>query len=378
MSMSTPWCTEPFNVLEDKVWGDWGLCCRSAPLPYSGKDVSPLEHFNSDLMKEIRRDMLMHNITPNIKKYCHKCIKHEANGVNSMRQGRLTMPRPDKAIQSAVINDGEIKEFEFRSVEIKFFGNLCNLQCKMCGPAYSSSIAATQKKTGEYDGPVHVNAFADLSNDSKVQFYKDLAQVLPHTNILKFTGGEPLMNKGVQEMIQWIVDNGFHTHLQLKLITNGTKVNDELLELCSKFKWFGICVSLDGVWEINDYQRLGADFFQIHNNIPLLRKYADSIVAYCCVTAINVSSLDELVEYCNSVRNFNLDMSSIVLSPSHLQLKVLPIQYRNELIKKYSAPQYKHIVKALEDPEWDEDLWLKFLKLNHEIVNLLPGLKKYV
>ena len=71
-------------------------------------------------------------------------------------------------------------------------------------------------------------------------------------------------------------------------------------------------------------------------------------------------------------------LSSIVLSPSHLQLKVLPIEYRNELIKKYSAPQYKHIVKALEDPEWDEDLWLKFLKLNPEIVDLLPGLKKYV
>ena len=377
MSMSTPWCTEPFNVVENKVWGAWGLCCRSAPLPYSAKDVSPLEHFNSDLMKEIRRDMLVHNITPNIEKYCHKCIKHEANGVNSMRQGRLAMPRPDKAIQSAVINDGEIKEFEFRSVEIKFFGNLCNLQCKMCGPAYSSSIAATQKKTGEYDGPVHVNAFADLSNDSKVQFYKDLADILPHTDILKFTGGEPMMNKGVVEMVEWIVDNKYHTGLTLKLITNGTQVNEKLLTLGAGFKSFVIAVSIDGVWDVNDYQRTGSDFLAVHNNITEFRHYADGVVSYACVTAINVSSLDELVVY-TKLRGLTIDLSSIALYPDYLDLRVLPIEYRNELAVKYHAPQYEHVVKALKDPEWNRDLWNKFIQKNPDIGSIVPGLRKYL
>ena len=378
--MKKPWCTEPFNVMEDKVWGDWGLCCRSAPLPYNGKDVSPLEHFNSDLMKQIRRDMIDHNMSDNIKKYCHKCIKHEESGIHSMRQNRmLTDKYPWKPIISANENDGEIKDFDFRSVEIKFFGNLCNLQCKMCGPLYSSSIAAAQKKTGEYDGPVHINAFADLNTAEKQQFYADLAQILPYTEVLKFTGGEPMMNKGVQDMVQWIVDNNFHHNLLLKIITNGTKVNQELLALGSQFQRFVIALSIDGMWEVNDYQRTGADFSEINNNINEFKLAAGEhgVIIYSATTAINVSSLDELIVYAK-MRDLDVDMSSIVLSPSHMQIKVLPLKYRKKLIEKYSNPIYRHIVKALEDPEWDETLWKKFTKLNPEIGDLIPALKEYI
>lgn len=383
--MKTPWCTEPFNVIENKVWGNWGLCCRSAPLPYSGKDVSPLEHFNSDLMKEIRRDMIDHNITDNIKKYCHKCLEHESNNVRSMRQDRQGVSLrqggqlPTRAIQSAIDNDGEIKDFEFRSVEIKFFGNLCNLQCKMCGPAYSSSIAAAQKKQGIYDGPVHINVFANLADDTKAQFYKDLEQILPHTTMLKFTGGEPMMNRGVVEMIQWIVDRGYNTGLTINIITNGTQVNHELLELGSKFKRFIIALSIDGMWEVNDYQRVGADFSEINDNISIFKQYAGerNIIIYAAITAITVSSLEELVVYAK-MRKLDINLSSFVLTPRYLQVKVLPIEYRNDLIKKYGNPVYKHIVKALQDPEWDEDLWKLFLKNNPEIGSIVPELRKYI
>ena len=250
-----PWCTEPFNVIENKVWGNWGLCCRSAPLPYSAKDVAPLDHFNSDIMKQIRVDMLNHHISDDIKKYCHKCINHESNNITSMRQTRLHNEFPIKAIQSAIDNSGEIKDFQFRSIEIKFFGNLCNLKCRMCGPEYSSSIAAEQKKAGIYKGPTHINAYADMQD--KDQFYKDLDVILPHTEIIKFTGGEPMMNKDIQTMIQYTVDRGYNKHLTLKIITNGTHVNQTLLNLGKRFKSFWIEVTLDEMFDINDNQRVG-------------------------------------------------------------------------------------------------------------------------
>jgi MoaA/NifB/PqqE/SkfB family radical SAM enzyme len=384
--MKKPWCTEPFNTIENAVWGQWGLCCRSTRLPYNAKDVSPLEHFNSDTMKQVRRDMLEHKMSDDIQRLCQKCIKHEADGNISMRQDRLKYDQtPYRSIQSAIDNDGEIKDFAFRSVEIKFFGNLCNLQCKMCGPTYSSSIAATQKKDGTYDGPVHVNVFADMQTSDQEKLYKDLEQIIPNTHQIKFTGGEPMMNKGIEQMVQWIVDKGYNKSTQITIITNGTKVNHNLLELCSKFKRFLIRLSLDGVWDINDYQRVGADFNDINNNISEYKRYANSICIDCTVTAISVNGLAELGTYAQ-MKELAINFSSIALHPDYLQIKVLPIPYRNKLIEKYSNPAFnavvfmkpEEVIIALEDPEWNQDLWEMFLEKNPDIVDVIPELKEYI
>lgn len=376
--MKKPWCTEPFNVIENAIWGQYGLCCRSNRLPYSAKDVSPLEHFNSDTMKQVRRDMLEHKMSDDIKQLCSKCIKHEADDNFSMRQDRLKYSHNISytPIQSAIENNGEIKDFAFRSVEIKFFGNLCNLQCKMCGPSYSSSIAAAQKKDGTYDGPVYVNAFADMQTKDKEQLYKDLEQIIPNTHQIKFTGGEPMMNKGIEDMVQWIVDKGYNSTTTITIITNGTKINHNLLELCSKFKQFIIRLSIDGVWDINDYQRVGADFSVINDNVTEYRKYAD-ICIDCTITAITVSGLDELMVYAQ-MKELGINLSSVVLHPDYLQIKVLPIPYRNKLLEKYTNPNYKEVIRALKDPEWDEDLWNVFLKKNPDIVDVVPDLKEYI
>jgi uncharacterized radical SAM superfamily Fe-S cluster-containing enzyme len=387
--MKKPWCTEPFNVIENAVWGQWGLCCRSNRLPYSAKDVPALEHFNSDIMKQVRRDMLEHKMSDDIKQLCSKCIKHEANGNISMRQDRLKYSHniPYTPIQSAIENNGEIKDFAFRSVEIKFFGNLCNLQCKMCGPTYSSSIAAAQKKDGTYDGPVYVNAFADMQTKDKEQLYRDLEQIIPNTHQIKFTGGEPMMNKGIEDMVQWIVDKGYNSTITITIITNGTKLNYNLLELCSKFQRFIIRLSLDGVWDVNDYQRVGADFFVINNNVSEFKKYAGTgnICIDCTVTAITVSGLDELAAYAQ-MKELDINFSSVALHPDYLQIKVLPIPYRNKLIEKYTNPALhavvilppEEVIMALKDPEWDEDLWKMFLKKNPDIGDVVPQLKEYI
>ena len=84
-----PWCTEPFITLENKVWGNWGLCCRSKPLPYSAKDVSPLDHFNGNTMKRIRMDMKSNNITDEIKTYCEKCNFKPENTTNESESVRI-------------------------------------------------------------------------------------------------------------------------------------------------------------------------------------------------------------------------------------------------------------------------------------------------
>ena len=359
-----PWCVEPFTTLESKVWGDWGLCCRSKPLPYNARDVTPLEHFNGDSMNRIRKDMINHNITDEIKHLCAKCMEHERNGVESRREGMMRVPVPDTN------SDGSITNFKFRSIEIKFFGNLCNLKCRMCGPLYSSSIAAEQKKSGQWNGPVHHNTWNEYTAQNKSRFYEDMAEVLPHTREVKFTGGEPMMNKGILDFVEWMVVSGHASNLQLRIITNGTVINEDFLNFAKHFEQFHATISVDGVFDVDEYQRVGTRFEIVHKNIQLFKKYG-SISLTTAITAINVSTLHEIQDYADSI-NIHLDLSSIVLTPEYLQVKVLPPWHRAMLLNKYS---YNDVVtNALKDPEWPEDQWALFKEKCSDIFEVIPEL----
>lgn len=350
-----PWCTEPFITLENKVYGPWGLCCRSKPLPY-GPEVSPLEHFNGETMQRIRKDMLEHNITDEIKHLCQKCIQHEELGITSRRQQKLNIPIP--------------KKLEYYTVEVKSFGNLCNLRCKMCSGIYSSSIAAEEKKRGEWEGETVYNGF-DKTNKEK--FYSDMRQILPHTKMVKFTGGEPTMNKGIEEFIQWIVDKGYSKNLDLKIITNGTKKNNNLLKLSRQFRNFIIGVSVDGTWEIDEYQRVGTKFEDVVDNIKTYRSYGN-VVIQSVITALNVGNVPDLVAL-SATLGVPVDLSSIVLTPKHMQIEALPISYRKHLLSTYDYP--KEIRTALESEYWDEDGWNTLLEKNSDIFSYIPTLKDF-
>jgi MoaA/NifB/PqqE/SkfB family radical SAM enzyme len=309
-------------------------------------------------MQRIRKNMLEHNITDEIKHLCQKCIQHEELGITSRRQQKLKLDIP--------IPTG----YDFYSVEVKFFGNLCNLKCKMCTGMYSSSIAAEEKRLGNWEGPTVYNGF---EKTNKEKFYSDMEQILPYTRMIKFTGGEPTMNKGIVEFIQWIVNKGYSEHLVLKIITNGTKKNKKLLKLSKKFKSFIIGVSVDGTWDIDEYQRIGTNFYNVIQNIIDYKQYGN-IIIHSLITALNVGNIPDLVALATSLK-VPIDLSSIILWPSHMKIEVLPILYRKKLLSSYNYP--KEIRRALESEYWDQQGWEKLLRLNPDIFDVIPELRGF-
>lgn len=365
-----PWCLEPFTTLESKVYGPWGLCCRSKPLPYTPKTHSPLEHFNSPTMQRIRKNMLEHNITDEIKNLCQKCVMHEKVGIVSRREQKRETPLSSVNWEVLIEDDA----LRFETVEVKLFGNLCNLKCKMCDPIYSSSIAAERRKNGEWTGPVHFDMWKEFDGEDTLMFYEDMKKILPNTLYLKFTGGEPMMNSGIVDFLEWCYANGYSDDITLEIITNGTRINNDLLNYAKNFHSFHATVSMDGIFDVNDYQREGSEFETIDQNIEVLREYG-MVSINAAITALNVTNLDELEMYAR-VKGVALDMTSIVTSPSYLQVNVLPPKYRQMLLdtQKYQF----NVSVALQDPEWNEDLFTILLKKHPEILSLLPELEDYV
>lgn len=95
---------------------------------------------------------------------------------------------------------------------------------------------------------------------------------------MRFAGGEPTMNK---EIVVFVADQmrkrftNDKIRIELKLITNGTLLGPEWIELLKTYS-ISFCISLDGVREWNDktrpYTNGAGSFDQIHKNLEMCLK----------------------------------------------------------------------------------------------------------
>ena len=348
-------CTEVYTSIESRPAGTWGFCCRAKDLPYDVFNTSIAEHYNSDLMKQVRTEMLSSGSIDNkpvMQKYCETCIITEKAGLRSLRTDRSPVIKsllPDNeilreglvaAVDSALANDGyvDISKAGIYLIELKSYGNLCNLKCLMCDELASSSIAAEMKKHKEIglDGKLIQNTVHNVFEKSdKQKFFDDLRVLLPRTFSIKFTGGEPLMMPSVLEVMRFVVNEGYAKDLQMSTITNGTVINEEFIELTKHFKTNRIIFSFEGTEGLDEYMRKGTVFSEkikniqyIMNNVPRGIFHINTVIQ-----ALNVGYMDDL--YLFGAKH-NLFVHEIVLTkPSYLSVQVLPKAIKEMYYEKY-------------------------------------------
>ena len=83
----------PFTGLATREDGAIKVCCRSLPIG-NIKDMSLEEAWNSDAMKEVRRQVL-NGERPAV---CQPCFDLEDQGVQSLRQRHITDSSPESRI----------------------------------------------------------------------------------------------------------------------------------------------------------------------------------------------------------------------------------------------------------------------------------------
>lgn len=142
--MTDKFCIMPWKHLTVGTEGSYKLCCvaRNA-MTEGGAPMSvyhhSLEHaWNSQYMRDIRRAMLSGKAVPD----CEACYKNEASSGQSYRTtvAASMMNQPIEQVRAeAIANDYRVHaDPKFLKLEL---GNLCNLQCRMCGSLLSSQIA---------------------------------------------------------------------------------------------------------------------------------------------------------------------------------------------------------------------------------------------
>jgi MoaA/NifB/PqqE/SkfB family radical SAM enzyme len=139
-------------------------------------------------------------------------------------------------------------------------------------------------------------------------FWDDLKELLPSVKYFEFTGGEPFLIEEHFKLLRYAVEQEYSNRIDIHYNTNGTVYpSAEEVALWNKFNRVEIAVSIDNVGDRFEYERYGAVWAEVEDNIAkfnLLR--SDRITTQVCMT-INIQNVYYLPELCDWVNGQEFD-----------------------------------------------------------------------
>ena len=309
-NQSKTFCMHPFTGLATREDGAIKACCRSHPVGFIDKDS--LENiWNNTTMKRIRKQVLNNERPPE----CEPCFNLEDQGVESLRMRHIAGKIPEARVNlypNALDNLTEdfAMPFEIPTIELKL-NNLCNLKCRMCHPADSTSwndwseVKDFYKKEGNI-----IFDLVDLHNleqkplldkfEDNPNWWTSLEKLLPYFRRVEFAGGEPLMDPQHYRILDMLAPYGHQ--IEIKYATNLSmlgKSNRTVWEYWPKFKSIAVNVSIDGIGPSYEYVRGNASWDELINNIKQIQPIPNisRIVGAVTVQVSNVLVLDKIIEY---------------------------------------------------------------------------------
>ena len=368
MTRSKVFCTVPWFEVHINADGTYHTCGAQpspqrvpiAPMFNSKHNVFSMrleEWINSEYQKYVRVDKLAGISEPR----CSMCYKEETTGSSSKRiRENLKSNIDDSNFESTYQISPDISHFDFSqqhqgSTDVAkptsyhmSLGNECNYACRMCGPWASSQLAVEGLRNGTYSGPAKQNWTEDKTAWNHVTDY------ICATDNLKFVhliGGEPLLNPRFEQLIDKLIAAG-KTDIYLGFTTNGSIVDTQLIEKLNVFRHVDIGISIECVGILNDYIRKGTRTKEVLNNIDFYLQYRKESHVYITVrpvpSALSVHTLDDLYRWCVD-RQIDI-MTNVLTTPEHLQIKNLPKNIKNRLLKKYQQWEFSDPMPGISNP----------------------------
>ena len=360
MTQSKTFCMHPFTGLATREDGAIKACCRSHPVGFIQENTLE-EIWNNDTMCRMRSQLLNNERPPE----CMPCFELEDQGVESLRQRHVEQRIPESRVTLypnalSKLNDDFTMPFDIPTMELKL-NNLCNLKCRMCHPADSTSwndwaeVKEFYKKEKSiiFDLVEKHNLerkpFLDEFQDNP-KWWTSLEKLLPYFRRVEFAGGEPLMDPQHYKILDMLAPYGHQ--IEIKYATNLSmlgKGDRNVHEYWPKFKSIAVNVSIDGYKDSYEYVRGNASWNQLIENIKTIQKIPNisRIVGAMTVQVSNILDMDKLIEY------FLDDLGIVfhthrVSYPNVLSIQVLPqslkdLAINKLLLAKEKVHSYKYV-----------------------------------
>jgi len=362
LKKSKTFCVYPWFNLNNNTNGSLKLCCAIFKNDHikttDGKDYKINKDeldtvLNSDYMKSVRKKMGKGKFVSE----CVGCYNLENSGIESTRQpamkdylndnGHFVWMR-DNLIDNIInTSDDGTLDGKLLSLELRL-GNHCNLKCMMCW-GYSSSKVNSERLVllEKEDIPYWLSeSWQDEKLAAKEnmlwyedeQFLDNFKKVAPNLQRLYVTGGEPTINKVLEDMIQILVEVG-NDDCYVSWTTNLTTWKPKLYENLIFFKRAEIQVSIDGFRESNEYIRAGSDWNDIETNFKRLISLPENVKVqvYSVFQFMNIFELSKLIYWLKNLEYERpVHFWPIILEqPLYMRTTVVPESLRDDAIEKY-------------------------------------------
>ena len=319
--------------------GSLGICCAEDHKLYDDSrrwniaDISIRDWFNSPPVRQFRSAMLGDERVS----ACRRCYAEEDGGGHSRRwrSNAKSVIFTRQAFEPSFEQSPGYHHFANSQSNHGFtdtlpidihvdLGNHCNLACKMCNEQTSSTIASQQVRWGIESSRQYLGT--DWTRDQSVwQGFLDQLLDLPGLNNIHFMGGETLLTRRFDDLVNWLDDHGRHD-VCLSFVTNGTVYREDLMHKLRRFRRVGIEVSVETMTAHNRYQRQGTDNDLVMRNIDLFRQWTDddhiTLALRPAPSLLSAGWYHTLLDY--AITNQLVVKSNLCSDPDFLRIEVLP------------------------------------------------------
>ena len=408
-------CAAPFQLLYSDTDGGYAPCSWAEAKVFKTniKDVSIKDWFESNTkLNQLRTEMTTPDSNLELtKKSCGSCIKQEKLYGRSRRQTSLKLqtndtflwPRIREAVEAFKHTGRGHIEHKIFEVQIKAFGNQCNLDCYMCH-TFDSSTRTTTLNSKELEGQSVINDYtikkgnelkkliSSIKGAKLEDIINQITEIAPFIYNLKFIGGEPLVMKQYYKLLDAIVKTKYSNQMYVKFQTNMSVLGEgkyKITDYIKHFERFEVTVSLDGIGKTDEYIRRRSNWNDIVNNIKTMKQYPNvQINLNGTISFLSVLRFDELINWFDENKKlFNQINWSNIRGPAKLCANVLPDDLKKKLIDKYkNFPDIQNVLKEdnaglsyLDTIDYllKIDKYYKGTKWEANLFDVFPELKKY-
>ena len=330
---------------------------KAHPIDVNYLETNPSVLHNTGFKKNIRKQML-NNERP---QECNYCWRIEDNtGMTSDRIWKSRDPYSWPHFDNIKNLTGD-EDFYPTYVEVSF-SNVCNFKCGSCGPAFSSKWGDEIKSNGPYTFKTtgwkynqpdeYQKQIPEREHNPYIEaFWKWFPEAVKHMHTLRITGGEPLMSKHTNKVIDHLINNP-QPNLEFSINSNACPPGDKWKQFVDKIKiledkkcikQFILFVSAEGTEQQQEYNRFGMDWKIFTRNVEY---YLDNTKGVCSfMSAFNILSIPSFynfLEYVSILKNkfYTNQFQRIIVdipyvkSPGFLDAKIAT----HDLIKDYLYP----------------------------------------
>jgi len=340
----------PWISIETSPIGTARPCClaideitRADGSKYSLRENTLEEIYHSPYMQNLRSDFLAGNKPAT----CQRCWDEEAAGRTSKRiNSRIRLKEYYNSIDFQNTNPNQLWFIDLK------LGNICNLKCRICGSWSSSKWA---KEEIDYipelvDRKTHL-AYTYLQDGAWPReselFWDNLKTLLPNIKYFEFTGGEPFLIEQHFELLRYAVKHGYSKNIEIHYNTNGT-VFPEQAELWSNFKHVEIAFSIDNVGTQFEYERYGAEWDLVQENIAKFTEMRSNKISIQLCTTMNIQNVYYLPELCDwvSTQTFDHVYFNMLHDPWHMCISRMTTFAQDLVIDRLTTHEFNSKYRA--------------------------------